>query len=429
MSDIDSGNYVPPSGKYPQGSGDGWEFQFSGWSSSSGGGGGGGSECPECSIYQPVSLGGWAASDPVSLGAVSLGTVSLYGISDCVSIMSVEHVSIHDGRPYNALEMIAKLRAYSINSCGEIDAIGPQEEISWDFDCAPCSLGYDEMYDDEHQVSLGDARCVSYDQMVDVSIGVSIGCPNALRLLYKTRAIELNSCGEIDSVSEVTEHAQLVQLDDQSYYDGDVTVVTDTKTELTSDSGEESSITCTTAEYYDGYTGDYHSHEFTLDVMTITYTKISYKKTKTFTFVCGRLDSVSEETDWVSTNTETWTTQSISCSGGNQTPQCDCDPNVSSITLELIEPHSMDPQNGQPIYTTITLDWLGYPDCTYESSDGSVNLTFDPNANGMNGSWVLALTPNNTAGLWNQDIDCGSLIGAVFFDSDDPFGITEASIT
>jgi len=376
-----------------------------------------GGGCAYCSVYNDISL-----YNPHGWG-VSLG--------ECVSIMALENVSINDSRPYGALEMIAQLRAFSINSCGEIEKIGPQEEKYWDLDCAPCSI-YEEIYDDTHQVSIGDARCVKYDQVVDVSIGMDYDCPSALKLIYKLRAVELNACGEIESVSPTTEYEKTVDLEDKSFHSGSVTVVTDSKTELTNDGGVSSSLTCSTDEHY-GNNGGSHSHDFTLDVTTTTYTQTSYQRTKTFVFECGRLLSVSAESGWSSTNSETWTTQSIGCSGGGggnpPAEECDCDPNVQTIYLDLIEPDAIDPINGMPIYTQIELNWQGHPNCKYESADGSVSITFDSNANGMIGAWILSLTPSQTAGIWSEDIECGFLIGSTFYDSDDPNGITEAAIS
>ncbi|MAT87251.1 MAG: hypothetical protein CL532_01690 [Aestuariivita sp.] len=385
-----------------------------------------GGGCAYCSVYQPVSISGWTAGDPVSLGS------SIYNESNCISIMSVENVSINDGRPSSALEMIAKLRAFSINSCGEIEKIGPQEEKYWDLDCAPCSLGYDDFYNSTQQVSLGDARCVRFHPVVDVSLGMDYDCPSTLKVFYKTRAVELNACGEIDSISPVSIYERSIDLEDKSFHSGSVTIVTDTKTELDDDGGVSSSLSCSTDEHY-GNNGGSHSHDFTLDVTTTTYTQTSYQKTRTYVFECGRLLSVSAESGWSSTNTETWTTQSIGCSGGgggNPPPeQCDCDPGVQTIYLDLIEPDGMDPVNGMPIYTQIELNWQGHPNCTYVSADGTVTITFDPNANGMIGAWILSLTPSQSAGLWSEDIECGFLIGSTFYDSDDPNGITEAAIS
>jgi hypothetical protein len=368
-----------------------------------------GEGCAYCSVYNDISLynpHGWGVS-----------------VGECVSIMALENVSINDGRPYSALEMIAQLRAYSINSCGEVEKIGPQEEKYWDLNCAPCSI-YEEIYDDTHQVSIGDARCVKYDQVVDVSIGMDYDCPSALKLIYKLRAVELNACGEIESVSPTTEHEKTVDLEDKSFHSGSVTVVTNSKTELTNDGGVSSSLTCSTDEQAS------HSHGFTLDVTTTTYTLTSYQRTKTFVFECGRLLSVSAESGWSSTNSETWTTQTIGCSGGDPpSGECPCDPGVQTIYLDLVEPDTMDPLNNPPTYTQIELNWTGYPSCTYVSADGSVSLTFDVNANGMNGAWILTLTPSGTAGIWNEDIGCSYLFGGVFYDSDDPNGITEATVS
>lgn len=376
-----------------------------------------GGGCAYCSVYNDISLynpDGWGVS-----------------IGECVSVMSVENVSINDSRPYGALEMISQLRAYSINSCGEVEKIGPIEEKYWDLNCPPCSI-YEEIYADDHQVSIGDARCVKYDQVVGVSIAVDYDCPSALKLIYKLRAVELNACGEIESISKTTEHEKTVDLEDKSFHTGSVTIVTNSKTELTNDGGVSSTLNCSTDEHY-GNNGGSHSHDFTLDVTTTTYTQTSYQRTKTFVFECGRLLSVSTESGWSSTNTETWTTQSIGCSGGgggNPPPeQCDCDPGVQTIYLDLIEPDAMDPVNGMPVYTQIELNWQGHPNCTYVSADGTVTITFDPNANGMIGAWILSLTPSQSAGLWSEDIECGFLIGSTFYDSDDPNGITEAAIS
>jgi len=433
-TDIDSGTIPPPTNIYPQGNG--WEFQFSGWSSSTGGGGSG-LECPECSIYRPVSIAsGWTAGDKISLGAISLGTISLYNRSNCVSVMALENVSINDGRPYNALEMIAQLRAFSINSCGEIDAIGPQEEKYFDLDCPPCtSLGYDDLYSDTHQVSLGDARCISFDQMVDISLGVDYDCPSSLKILYKTRAVELNACGEIDSISPVTTHEKSVDLEDQSYFTGSVDFVTDTKQELDNDGGVSSSLNCSTDEHY-GSGGNSHSHDFTLSVTTTTFTLTTFVKTKTLTFDCGRLELVSAESGWISKGSESWTSQSISCSGGGGgnggnggDDECECDPGYSTIWLYLYEPDNLDPLNGTGTYTSIEMTWLGYPDCYYEAADGSgYTLSWDSTANGGSGAWILSLTPSHTAGNWDQNVVCDPFIGGFFYDQDDANGLTYVEI-
>ncbi len=369
-----------------------------------------GGGCAYCSLYNDISLynpDGWS---------VSLG--------ECVSVMSVENISINDGRPYGALEMISQLRAYSINSCGEVEKIGPIEEKYWDLNCPPCSI-YEEIYDDTHQVSIGDARCVKYDQVVDVSIAMDYDCPSALKLIYKLRAVELNACGEVESVSPTTAHEKTVDLEDKSFHSGSVTIVTDSKTELTNDGGVSSSLNCSTDEHY-GNNGNSHSHDFTLDVTTTTYTQTSYQKTKTFVFECGRLLSVSAESGWVSTNSETWTTQSIGCrggggGGGNPPPdECDCDPGYPTIWLSE---NWIDSQ-GFTQSASIEMTWLGYPDCYYVAADGSgvATLTWDANANGMAGAWILNYAPSDgTAGTWDENVTpCTNLIGGYIYDTSVP---------
>ena len=376
-----------------------------------------GGGCAYCSIYNDISLynpDGWGVS-----------------IGECVSIMAVENVSINDGRPYNALEMIAQLRAFSINSCGEIEKIGPQEEKYWDLDCPPCSLGYDEIYNDSHELEISDPRCVSYDQMVGVSLGMDYDCPPSLKILYKTRAIELNACGEIDSISPVTLHEKSVDLEDKSYFTGSVDVVVDTKQELDNDGGVTSSLNCSTDQHVDEYNGGSHSHDFTLDVITTTFTLTTFIKTRTLTYECGRLELVSAESGWLSRGNDVWNTQTIGCSGGGggnpPPPQdvCDCDPGVEELWLVLEWVDGM----GFTQSVSFHMQWNGYPDCTFTSTDPNENITmvFDNDMQVM--SWTLqGLTPSDSDGVWDDNIVC-QLNGGVFLDLSDPNMTTQVWIS
>lgn len=70
------------------------------------------------------------------------------------------------------------------------------------------------------------------------------------------------------------------------------------------------------------------------------------------------------------------------------------------------------------------MTWQGHPNCRYVAADGSgvATLTWDSNANGMSGAWILTYTPSDgTAGTWDENVSpCTMLIGGLIYDTSVP---------